>query len=362
MSSTRRFNLDGELPLWSTLYERNDYISSGTYGDVFTATERATKKTVAIKRLRPTTDHAYRLACREVYNLEKLDHPNIIRLENVVCDEKGVRFMVMDCMKHDLEGLLKNKDAVNWMSVATIKSYMRQILSGIDYCHQGKLLHRDLKPANILLSDKGVIKIADFGLCRTLKSRIDETVDPKHDGYTNPVQSRYYRCPEMLLGSRTYDYSSDVWSIGCIFVELLLGQVFMPGKYDDPSMCGNEHGTDQLSLIWSNCGTPLENNWPSVVAYPKWPTFRPQFSIARNMHTRLHTNNKTPRKHYFTNSAIDLVDKLLLLDPKNRITCQAALRHVYLVEESPAPLPTEALPRYSMPNYACVKRFKPTKK
>lgn len=348
--TTPKFDLKSNLPIWEDLYERIAYVAEGVYGDVFTAKEKATGKIVAIKRLRPLNDDdGYKLARKEVGILETMNHPNVISILNVVRNEEQVRYIVMDCMKCDLKRLMKENDS--WkMSCAEVKGYMKQILAGVQYCHAGKILHRDLKPENILLSDRGVVKIADFGLCRKLNAR--ETESDKHQGYTNPMQTRYYRSPEIFLGARDYSYPSDVWALGCIFVELLLGCVFMAGKYDTRLETNDE--TDQLTLIWRICGTPFENDWPNVVKCPRWNELRPTFTKTRDFYSYLHTNNKTSRKHYFTKLAVELIDKMMHLDPLKRISCKDALAHSYFVADAPEPLQAEALPRRAVPNYACL--------
>lgn len=340
----KRFDLDGQLPDYKELYDEIGDIGSGTYGDVIIARDKATSKRVAVKRFKPDdNEYVYRLARQEVHTLSKLSHVNIVVLQNVAKDEKGVKYMIMECMKHDLGGMISDPEKCRWITRAQIKCYMIQILAGIEYCHSMNTLHRDLKPANILISHDNVVKIADFGMCKIM------TAAHGNDDYINGVQSRWYRSPEIILGSTDYDGAIDVWSIGCIFVELLLAYPFMNGEYDIPLINCPKPGTDQLSLIWKNCGTPVDGE---LSKYPHWQQYKPNYVIKRDMRTRLYTTNTTCRKDYFTTGAIDLIDKMLTFDPKKRIRCKHASSHIYFTQENPGLMTPEQISRATQPQYS----------
>lgn len=147
-------------------------------------------------------------------------------------------------MEHDLHGLIDSHIALD---ISHIKCIMIQILEGVYYLHSNNVMHRDIKGANILLNNKGEVKLADFGLAIKYDPRI-------RVNYTNRVVTLWYRCPELLLGSECYTPAIDMWSIGCLFAELLTLQPLFAAK--------NE--ADVLELIFKKCGTPSETTWPEI--------------------------------------------------------------------------------------------------
>ena len=177
---------------------------------------------------------------------------------------------------------------------------MHQLLQGVAYCHSKKIVHRDLKPANLLINSEGAIKIADFGLARVFSTPIRP--------YTKEVLTLWYRAPEILLGCLEYNTTVDIWSIGCIFAEL----------YTKKPLFHGEHDIDQLYKIFMIKGTPTPEVWPEIISlqhykksFPKWgcKNFR---DIIPNM----------------SDSAIDLLKRLLAYDPNQRINAKQALNHV----------------------------------
>mmetsp|Transcript_15128 Transcript_15128/g.15000 ORF Transcript_15128/g.15000 Transcript_15128/m.15000 type:complete len:177 (+) Transcript_15128:131-661(+) len=165
---------------------------------------------------------------REIKSLRKLnDHPNIVKLKEVFRTNNDLYF-VFEYIKSDLYKVMK--DGVD------IKSIMYQILDGLKYIHKNGFFHRDLKPENILVSE-GKAKIADFGLAREIRSK---------PPYTDYVSTRWYRAPELLFGSEYYTAAVDMWSIGCIFAELLTRTSFLPGTDTE----------NQLELIIEMIGVP----------------------------------------------------------------------------------------------------------
>lgn len=132
----------------------------------------------------------------------------------------------------------------------TVKSFLFQLLKGIENCHKNKVLHRDLKPQNLLISREGILKLADFGLARAFGIPVKN--------YTHEVVTLWYRAPDILLGSKKYSTSVDIWSIGCIFAELVNRKPLFAG-------CSEE---DQLKKIFSIRGTPSLDDWPEMQDLP----------------------------------------------------------------------------------------------
>jgi serine/threonine protein kinase len=310
----------------------------GVSSDVFCAERKEDKKQVAIKRLKeaaPAEARTQNLIPREVAIMGKLNHPNITTVLEIVSDKDNHTFIVMEWMQHDLRGLLCSNYS-EFFSRAHVKGYAHQIVLGVGYCHHNNLMHLDLKPENILISSQGVVKISDFGL--------SEQYNPEAKR-KRTVVSRWYRPLEVFYGEPVLHMSIDLWSLGCIIAELLLNHPILPGESD----------ADQLACIYHLCGTPMQNDWPDAVSLPDY-TPPPEVSI-RNLDDKLRVKNKTSRAGYFTASAIALLDSLLMLDPKKRISAVDALKHDYFTE-APKPLEAFLMPRYKESFFGSVRRRK----
>lgn len=156
----------------------------------------------------------------EITLLKQIDHPNIIRLKEIILSRpnkrnlhRGSTFLVFEYMDHDFAGLFKMKRR---FELPEIKCIFRQLLDGVAYLHARKILHRDIKSANILLNDDGQVKLADFGLGRKVR---------QENVFTYKVVTLWYRAPELLWGSKHYTDKVDVWSLGCVVVEFFTGEV-----------------------------------------------------------------------------------------------------------------------------------------
>ena len=160
-------------------------------------------------------------------------------------------------MHHDLTGLLSRVK----LQEDQIKNLIRQMFEGLQYLHLKNIMHRDLKGSNLLINSKGELKLADFGLARTEF----QTSRPKMEHYTNRVITLWYRSPELLLGSTKYDFTVDIWSAGCIFLE------FYEGK---PVFCGKDE-ISQLEKLWRMVGTPDPVTYPEVQDLAWWDMMRP---------------------------------------------------------------------------------------
>ena len=192
-------------------------IGEGTYGQVYKATDKETNEVVALKKVRLENEkEGFPItAVREIKILKQLNHENIVNLKEIVTDksnvmgfkkDKGAFYLVFEYLDHDLMGLL-DSGYVNFTE-ENIAHIMRQLLDGLNYCHKSNFLHRDIKCSNILMSNRGKIKLADFGLARLFSA------EDKQRPYTNKVITLWYRPPELLLGEERYGPAIDVWSCG----------------------------------------------------------------------------------------------------------------------------------------------------
>ncbi|KAE8149229.1 kinase-like domain-containing protein [Aspergillus avenaceus] len=215
-----------------TNFERLNHIEEGSYGWVSRAKDITTGEVVALKKLKMenSQDGFPVTGLREIHTLFEARHPHIVYLREIV---RGTRmdevFLVMDFLEHDLKTLLD--DMREPFLPSEIKTLMSQILSGLDFLHSQWIMHRDLKTSNLLMSNRGEIKIADFGMARYYG-------DPPPK-LTQLVVTLWYRSPELLLGADKYGTEIDMWSIGCIFGELLTKEPLLQGK--------NE--VDQVSMV-----------------------------------------------------------------------------------------------------------------
>ncbi|KAG4953115.1 hypothetical protein JHK85_039514 [Glycine max] len=221
-----------ESPIWGSrsvdCFEKLEQIGEGTYGQVYMAKEIKTGEIVALKKIRMDNEReGFPItAIREIKILKKLHHENVIKLKEIVTDTdgnkyKGGIYMVFEYMDHDLTGLA-DRPGMRF-TVPQIKCYMRQLLTGLHYCHVNQVLHRDIKGSNLLIDNEGNLKLADFGLARSFSN-------DQNANLTNRVITLWYRPPELLLGTTKYGPAVDMWSVGCIFAELLQGKPIFPGK------------------------------------------------------------------------------------------------------------------------------------
>nr|CAH0110540.1 unnamed protein product [Daphnia galeata] len=282
-------------------FKKIEKIGEGTYGIVYKAKDVETGKFVALKKIRleSESEGVPSTAIREITVLKELDHPHVVKLLDVVHVEKKI-FLVFEYLNQDLKKLLDSKPC--GLEPASVKSFLWQMLKGIAFCHAHRILHRDLKPQNLLVNKNGLLKLADFGLARAFGLPLRS--------YTHEVVTLWYKAPEVLLGAKIYTTSVDIWSVGCIYAEMLKGRTALfPGDSE----------IDQLFRIFRTMGTPDETCWPGVSLLPD---FKPNFpkwsgSSFEEMFPRLDSDG------------LNLLMKLMLYDPNKRLSARQALHHRY---------------------------------
>lgn len=226
----------------------------------------------------------------------------------------------MEFLEHDLKTLLE--DMAEPFLPSETKALMLQIVSATEYLHANWIMHRDLKTSNLLLNNRGEIKVADFGMARYTGNPA-----PK---LTQLVVTLWYRAPELLLGAEAYGFEIDIWSVGCIFAELLTKEPLLAGK--------NE--VDQLSQIFALLGTPTNETWPGFRSLPNAKALHPVLSKATSAPTL--SASKFP---YLTNSGLRLLASLLSMNPADRPSATQILTHPYF-KEDPRPKAKEMFPTF----------------
>lgn len=228
----------------------------------------------------------------------------------------------MDFLEHDLKTLLE--DMAEPFLPSETKTLMLQIVSATEYLHSHWILHRDLKTSNLLMNNRGEIKIADFGMARY-------TGEPPPK-LTQLVVTLWYRAPELLLGTDQYGSEIDMWSIGCIFAELLTREPLFQGKAE----------VDQLSKIFALLGTPTTTTWPGFRSLPNAKALHPVLTASNLTASRGLPRSKFP---YLTSSGLSLLKELLSLNPMSRPSAIDTLSHSYFREE-PRPKAKEMFPTF----------------
>nr|XP_018260721.1 CMGC/CDK/CRK7 protein kinase [Kwoniella dejecticola CBS 10117]OBR82879.1 CMGC/CDK/CRK7 protein kinase [Kwoniella dejecticola CBS 10117] len=294
------------------MYTLLSHVGEGTYGKVYKALNTDTGNLVALKKIRleGEKDGFPVTAMREIKLLQDLKHVNVVRLLEIMVS-KGNVHMVFEYMEHDLTGLLSHPTLK--FSPGNIKSLSYQMLDGLSYLHRKNILHRDLKGSNILLNSKGELKLADFGLARLYSAKANH----RKDDYTNRVITLWYRSPELLMGETRYKSEVDMWSAGCIILEIFLTKPIFQGTDE----------INQLEVIYNIMGTPKESEWPGVKDLPWYELVKPKETIESKFIASF--------EKWLSPAALELVQGLLRFDPSQRLSAVQAMKADYFVLEQP---------------------------
>ncbi|CAO3591370.1 unnamed protein product [Absidia cylindrospora] len=300
-------------------FEKLNRVGEGTYGVVYRVKDTESGKVVALKKIRMEreTDGLPISSLREISLLKRMQHPNIVNVSDVAVGSKlEFIFLVMEYCEQDLGTLL---DMISTPYTASeVKCLMVQLLRGLEYCHSHSIIHRDLKMSNLLLTSTGLLKIADFGLARTL-SLPGKPMTPN-------VVTLWYRSPELIYGDANYTTAVDLWSAGCIMGELLQHRPLLPGTTEQ----------SQLNLIVKLLGTPNDHIWPGFTQLPLGKALL------------LPKQDKNTLKLVFpriSDQTIHLMAGLLTYNPRSRLNVRQALQHPYF-KESPRAQDPSMLPTY----------------
>uniref|UniRef100_A0A8C5GS99 non-specific serine/threonine protein kinase n=1 Tax=Gouania willdenowi TaxID=441366 RepID=A0A8C5GS99_GOUWI len=275
-------------------------LGDGTYGSVLLGRSNETGELVAIKRMKRKF-HSWDecLNLREVKSLKKLNHVNVVKLKEVVRENDHLYF-VFEYMKENLFQLMKEREE-KMFSEHEIRNILFQVLSGLAFVHKHGYFHRDMKPENLLCMGPELVKIADFGLAREIRSQ---------PPYTDYVSTRWYRAPEVLLKSSSYSSPIDMWAVGCIMAELYTLRPLFPGNSE----------VDEIFKICQVLGTPYKSDWPEG------------FNLATSTNFRFPKCDPSNLRSLIPNAsdeAIALMNDMLQWDPERRPSAAQALRYPY---------------------------------
>jgi len=325
-------------------YEVVQKLGKGAYGIVWRATDKKSKEVVALKKIFDAFQNATdaQRTFREIMFLQEMDgHEHIIRLTNVLkADNDRDIYLVFEYMETDLHAAIRanilqdiHKQYILWQSLKALK-----------YMHSAELLHRDMKPSNLLLNSDCLMKVADFGLARSLpEARVAE--GPEGQPLTDYVATRWYRAPEILLGSGTYHFAVDMWAVGCILGEMLVGRPIFPGtstmnqleKITNLVGCPERSEIAKISPFASSM---LYDDAKASSGYPlphSGHPYNPPSPPGEDEAKRVERDEAAERrfKETFpqaTKDAIDLLIQLLHFNPDLRMSAKDALEHPYIAQ------------------------------
>lgn len=278
-------------------YLIGDKITEGTSPVIYKATDLRSNEIVALKvsKMDQEEDGVTISSMREITTLRNMSHPNIITLREVITENEQLA-VAFEYMDKNLRQFLEKRSRP--LDPPLLQSYAYQLLSGINYIHSVGYIHQQIEPSNILINAKGLLKIGGFGKARAYHHPMSRSV--------NTSQLLWYTAPELLVGTDYYGLGIDVWSAGCIIAEMARGQVLFPG----------DSNIDMLARISNILGQPSEEEWPEFYRVIN----KMSLHLSEDFYSCF--NNINPE-------LVDLIKKLLTLNPANRISANEALLHPY---------------------------------
>jgi mitogen-activated protein kinase 15 len=289
-----------------TRYSFQKRLGKGSYGIVWKAMDRGTNEILAVKKcfdcFQNKTDS--QRIFREISLLQQLNgHPHIIRLFDVIKSKSGRDlYMVCEYMDTDLNAVIKS----GILEPIHAKYICYQMLSALKYMHSAGVVHRDIKPSNILIDSKSCVKICDFGLARVLSNARTNVL-------TSYVATRWYRAPEVILGCSLYDFAVDIWSLGVILAEMILGKPLFPGTST----------LNQLERIIELTGWPTDVEIEGMCSSEK---------LLGSVSSRIDIKPLCEVIQGASVESLDLIRQLLRFHPSKRLTAASALNHPYVIE------------------------------
>ncbi|KAL1304764.1 hypothetical protein AAFC00_003701 [Neodothiora populina] len=309
-------------------YVKGKKIGAGQYADVFSAHLKSDpSKLVAIKKIKVGPEVAEwgisHDSLREIKFLQELSHPNIIRLHSIFSSKSQNLNLVLEYLPQgDLLKLIQDVENIHY-GPSDIKAWMVMLCRAVWFCHQNFVLHRDIKPNNLLIAANGEIKLADFGLARSF-------ADPYAPMTYNTI-TKWYRPPELYFQAHFYSAAVDIWSVGCVFAELIARKVFLPAIPDTD--------LNMIAMICNQIGTPTEDNWPGV------SKLRGYIAPAKEDIKPVKSREEWEMTFRTLGPVgVDLLMKMLALDPRQRLTATEVLEHEWWTSD-PRPSRLEDLPR-----------------
>lgn len=292
------------------IFSKKEVIMEGTYGIVYKATSAKNEQILAVKKYKPISTTTKNGLCmtllREINLIKSLKHQNIIEFLEILVDEESQIYAVMPFYQKSLKKYVFTNLNTKMQEIRFI---FRQILQATEYLHKNSVVHRDINPRNILIDELLTVKVCDFGLARLVFAGNKVAL-------TQEVVTLNYRAPEILLGESFYGKEIDMWSLGCVFVELVTGRSLFKSSSDK----------QLLAEICHVLGTPNELTWPDFKFYVnKQKLSVPKCEESPEFRIEL-VNGGLSR------SGIDLTRKLLVFDPLRRIDATAALAHPFFLE------------------------------
>lgn len=290
--------------LYNNKYVKVSKIGGGSFGSVYLVKEKETNKVYAMKKF--YLDNLSNGGAKKQYEiLSKFNHENIHKVIDMFVAPNKNQYLITPYYQNNLYNYTSKK-----LPEKAIKQIIYQIICGVNYLHSLKYIHRDIKPDNILLSSEGKVILTDFDLCR-------QESKGKDDPMTRTAVTLYYRAPELFFGDSFYGNKIDIWSIGCVFAELIIGKPIFKAN--------NELGT--LSNIIEIIGCPSEENWPGVSQLPNFLPFTGgEFKLGKML-----------EEGGLSKEGIDIVTKMLMLDPKKRPSCEELLNDGYFKKDIASP-------------------------